>query len=65
MAATVPTAVCFSSTVKVASELKAGESSSSIIVMVAVLSPIAVFTGLLKVIVKVSSSSSPCVACLY
>jgi len=34
--------------VKVASELKTGESSSSIIVMVAVASPRAALTGLLK-----------------
>ena len=60
MAASVVTEVVFSftSTARVAPAVKTGESSSSIIVMVAVPSPIAALTGSLRVIVNVSSSSS-------
>jgi len=46
------------STARVAPSAKTGDESSSIIVMVAVPSPIAALTGSLRVIVKVSSSSS-------
>ena len=61
MAASVVTvAVEFSvkSTARVEPAVKTGDESSSMIVIVALSSPRAALTGLLKVMVKVSSSSS-------
>ena len=59
-ASVVTVAVEFSakSTARVAPSVKTGDESSSIMVIVADLSPIAALTGSLRVIVNVSSSSS-------